>query len=203
MLKKIYRKFIEKRFEYSQVGQDIFALNLFGKEGTYLEVGAFQPKLDSNTYLLEVENNWKGFSLELKESLKPMWDNCKERSNPIYFADALLFDFKSKVIQNNLPMHMNYFSCDIDPAENTFAALKSVIEQGMSFDFISYEHDDYLNEKSYHKIASEYLIPKGYKIAIDNIFPKNKKNKIFETWFINDNINFNKIEFSEWKSNNI
>ena len=98
MLKKIYRKFIEKRFEYSQVGQDIFALNLFGKEGTYLEVGAFQPKLDSNTYLLEVENNWKGFSLELKESLKPIWDNCKERSNPIYFADALLFDFKSKVI---------------------------------------------------------------------------------------------------------
>ena len=203
MLKKIYRKFIEKRFEYSQVGQDIFALNLFGKEGTYLEVGAFQPKLDSNTYLLEVENNWKGFSLELKESLKPMWDKCEERSNPIYFADALLFDFKSKVIQNNLPMHMNYFSCDIDPAENTFAALKSVIEQGMSFDFISYEHDDYVNKESYHQIACDYLIPKGYKIAIDNVFPRNKKKKIFETWFVNKDIDFKKVEFIEWKKNNI
>ena len=52
MLKKFYRKYIQRRFEYSQAGQDIFALNLSGKNGTYLEVGAFQPTFRSNTYLL-------------------------------------------------------------------------------------------------------------------------------------------------------
>lgn len=203
MLKKLYNKFIQNRFEYSQVGQDVFALNLFGKNGTYLEIGAFQPILDSNTYLLEVKNNWKGLSIELRESLKPKWKGCKERINPVYFQDALKFDYKLKIIENNLPLHMNYFSCDIDPAKNTFAALKRVIDQGMSFDYISFEHDDYLNEESYHKIACDYLIPKGYKVAIENIFPKNKTNKIFETWFINKDINFKKIEFIEWKKNNI
>ena len=203
MLKKFYKKYIQRRFQYSQAGQDIFALNLSGKRGTYLEVGAFQPKLDSNTYLLEVENNWKGLSIELKKSLKQEWEKCKERSNPIYFTDALTFDYKTHLIQNSLPMHINYFSCDIDPAENTFAALKCVIESGISFDFISYEHDDYIHKENYHKIACEYLLPKGYKVAIDNVFPNNKKKKVFETWFINQDIDFNKIEFIEWKKNNI
>ena len=41
--------------------------------GTYLEVGAFQPKFRSNTYLLEVENNWRGLSIELNKSLKQEW----------------------------------------------------------------------------------------------------------------------------------
>ena len=100
-------------------------------------------------------------------------------------------------------MHINYFSCDIDPAENTFAALKCVIDSGISFDFISYEHDDYNHKENYHKIACEYLLPKGYKVAIDNVFPNNKKKKAFETWFINQDIDFNKIEFIEWKKNNI
>ena len=203
MLKKFYKKYIQRRFQYSQAGQDIFALNLSGKSGTYLEVGAFQPKLDSNTYLLEVENNWSGLSIELKQSLKQEWKACNERSNPIYFSDALSFDYKKYLIQNNLPMHINYFSCDIDPAENTFIALKCVIESGISFDFISYEHDDYVNKGSYHQIACDYLIPKGYKIAIDNVFPRNKKKKIFETWFVNKDIDFKKMEFIEWKKNNI
>ena len=48
MLRKSFRKFFLKRFEYSEAGQDIFALNLIGKNGTYLEVGGFKPKLDSN-----------------------------------------------------------------------------------------------------------------------------------------------------------
>ena len=60
-----------------------------------------------------------------------------------------------------------------------------------------------MHKENYHKIACEYLLPKGYKIAIDNVFPKNKKKKVFETWFINQDIDFNKIEFIEWKKNNI
>ena len=69
-----------------------------GKDGTYLEVGAFKPQLDSNTYLLEVKNNWRGLSVELKQSLKQEWKACNERSNPIYFSDALSFDYKKYLI---------------------------------------------------------------------------------------------------------
>jgi hypothetical protein len=203
MLRKSFRKFFLKRFEYSEAGQDIFALNLIGKNGTYLEVGGFKPKLDSNTYILETQNNWRGITIEFKKELQSLWSSCKERKNRIYFEDALKFDYKTALEENNLPLHLNYLSCDIDPRDKTFEALKKILNEGLSFDFISFEHDDYTSEESYHKLASEYLIPKGYKIAVNNIYPKNKKNKIFETWFVNSKINFEPIEFSEWKNNNL
>ena len=203
MLRKSFRKFFLKRFEYSEAGQDIFALNLIGKNGTYLEVGGFKPKLDSNTYILETQNNWRGITIEFKKELQSLWSSCKERENRIYFEDALKFDYKTALEENNLPLHLNYLSCDIDPRDKTFEALKKILKEGLSFDFISFEHDDYTSDVSYHKLVSEYLIPKGYKIAVNNIYPKNKKNKIFETWFVNSKINFEPIEFSEWKNNNI
>ena len=203
MLRKSFRKFFLKRFEYSEAGQDIFALNLIGKNGTYLEVGGFKPKLDSNTYILETQNNWRGITIEFKKELQSLWSSCKERKSRIYFEDALKFDYKTALEENNLPLHLNYLSCDIDPRDKTFEALKKILKEGLSFDFISFEHDDYTSDESYHKLASEYLIPKGYKIAVNNIYPKNKKNKIFETWFVNSKINFEPIEFSEWKSNNL
>ena len=203
MLRKSFRKFFLKRFEYSEAGQDIFALNLIGKNGTYLEVGGFKPKLDSNTYILETQNNWRGITIEFKKELQSLWSSCKERKNRIYFEDALKFNYKTALEENNLPLHLNYLSCDIDPRDKTFEALKKILKEGLSFDFISFEHDDYTSDESYHKLASEYLIPKGYKIAVNNIYPKNKKNKIFETWFVNSKINFEPIEFSEWKNNNL
>lgn len=203
MLRKSFRKFFLKRFEYSEAGQDIFALNLIGKNGTYLEVGGFKPKLDSNTYILETQNNWRGITIEFKKELQSLWSSCKERKNRIYFEDALKFDYKTALEENNLPLHLNYLSCDIDPRDKTFEALKKTLKEGLSFDFISFEHDDYTSDVSYHKLVSEYLIPKGYKIAVNNIYPKNKKNKIFETWFVNSKINFEPIEFSEWKNNNL
>ena len=203
MLRKSFRKFFLKRFEYSEAGQDIFALNLIGKNGTYLEVGGFKPKSDSNTYILETQNNWRGITIEFKKELQSLWSSCKERKNRIYFEDALKFDYKTALEENNLPLHLNYLSCDIDPRDKTFEALKKILKEGLSFDFISFEHDDYTSDVSYHKLVSEYLIPKGYKIAVNNIYPKNKKNKIFETWFVNSKINFEPIEFSEWKNNNL
>ena len=203
MLRKSFRKFFLKRFEYSEAGQDIFALNLIGKNGTYLEVGGFKPKLDSNTYILETQNNWRGITIEFKKELQSLWSSCKERKNRIYFEDALKFDYKTALEENNLPLHLNYLSCDIDPRDKTFEALKKILKEGLSFDFISFEHDDYSSDVSYHKLVSEYLIPKGYKIAVNNIYPKNKKNKIFETWFVNSKINFEPIEFSEWKNNSL
>ena len=203
MLRKSFRKFFLKRFEYSEAGQDIFALNLIGKNGTYLEVGGFKPKLDSNTYILETQNNWRGITIEFKKELQSLWSSCKDRKNRIYFEDALKFDYKTALEENNLPLHLNYLSCDIDPRDKTFEALKKILNEGLSFDFISFEHDDYTSDVSYHKLASEYLIPEGYKIAVNNIYPKNKKNKIFETWFVNSKINFEPIEFSEWKNNNL
>ena len=54
---------------YSQAMQDMFVLTMLdGKEnGIYVEVGADQPKIISNTYLLETKFNWSGVSFELDD----------------------------------------------------------------------------------------------------------------------------------------
>ena len=50
---------------YSQAGQDLFALELFGKNGTYVDIGSGNPVSGNNSYLLEVKNNWVGFCIDL------------------------------------------------------------------------------------------------------------------------------------------
>ena len=208
-LHKIHKKYIQKKFEFSQAGQDIFALNLSGKNGTYIEIGAYLPKKNSNTYLLEVMHGWKGISIEYEDKYKEFWANSKKRFNKIYFSDALNFDYKDKLKDNSLPLHINYLSCDIDPPKDTFQALINVIEQGITFDFISFEHDHYLKDQfindknNYQKLAREYLEKKNYKVAIDNVYPKNKKNHIYETWYVSKNINYDELDYNYWKSKNL
>jgi glycosyltransferase involved in cell wall biosynthesis len=68
MLKKFFYKFIYKTSEYSQAGQDLFAYELFGKAGTYVDVGSGEPKRGNNTFILETLYNWKGFSVDIGHS---------------------------------------------------------------------------------------------------------------------------------------
>jgi hypothetical protein len=35
------------------------------------------------------------------------------------------------------------------------------------------------------------------------VYPKNKKFKIFETWFVNSDINFDEISYDIWKKENL
>ena len=42
------------------------------QNGIYLEIGAHDPIVNSNTFNLEVQCNWKGISIEYDTSLKIM-----------------------------------------------------------------------------------------------------------------------------------
>jgi hypothetical protein len=193
----------------SQLKQDLFALSA-AKNKTYIEIGAWKPVHYSNTYLLE-EQGWKGFSLEIELLKKSLWDECTERQNKIYWENALTFDYKQALIENNLPMHIGYLSCDIEPPENTVAALQRVIEQGITFDCITFEHDKYQNEVDYDPIVTEYLKDKGYKVAVNDVFrtrkyrvPNQKKKDIkicmMETWYVNNTIDFCEQTYEQWIS---
>ena len=204
-LRKILKSFFNKTSKYSQAGQDLFALELFGKYGTYIDVGAGEPINLNNTYLLEVNNNWKGISIDYGdhnqrkiEDLKRLWNNCKERKNKIYWANALTFDYKKKLEENNIKYDVDFLSCDIDPQENTFLALKKIIYDGIRPKYIAFETDFYREKINYSDLAYKFLKPYGYKIGVKNVFSNLKKNKIFETWFISANVKFNTIEYFTW-----
>jgi hypothetical protein len=182
----------------SQVYQDIFALKT-AKNTTYIEIGAAGPIKYNNTYLLE-KNGWIGFSLELNQNRVNQWfEDWSDRKNKIYCADAITFDYLAALQENNLPTHIGYLSCDIEPPKNTFAALRRVIEQGITFDCITFEHDKYQSEVDYDPIVTDYLKNKGYKVAINDVYRWRKRPCYFETWYVRNNINFNEKSFDEWK----
>jgi hypothetical protein len=192
----------------SQLTQDLFALSI-AKNKTYIEIGAWEPIKYSNTYLLE-QQGWKGISLEIDPEKKSAWEECSERKNKVYWENALTFDYKQALEENNIPLHIGYISCDIEPPQNTFAALQRVIEQGITFDCITFEHDKWQNEINYDPIATEYLKNHGYKVAVKDVFryrkyviPNQKKKDVricmMETWYVNNNIDFQERTFEQWK----
>ena len=204
-IRKILKSFFYKSSKYSQAGQDLFAVELFGERGTYIDIGAGEPINLNNTYLLEVKKKWKGISIDYGDSnekkiqeLKKLWDNCKERANKIYWADALTFNYKNALDENNINCEIDFLSCDIDPQENTFLALKKLINDGVRPKYIAFETDLYREKINYSNLAYEFLRPYGYKIGVKNVYSNLKKNKIFETWFISENINFDTIDYSKW-----
>ena len=181
----------------SQVHQDKFALQA-AKNKTYIEIGAAGPIKYNNTYELE-KNGFDGFSIELEQGRVDQWfEEWSDRKNKIYCADAITFDYLKALEENNLPTRIGYLSCDIEPPENTFAALQRVIEQGITFDCITFEHDKYQSEVDYDPIATEYLQSKGYKVAVSDVFRWRKRPCYFETWYVNNDINFATTTWKEW-----
>jgi hypothetical protein len=185
----------------AQVNQDIFAFKT-SKHNTYIEIGAASPIKYNNTYFLE-NNGWKGISLELSSNKVQQWADVPERQNKIYCADAITFDYLAALEENNLPTHIGYLSCDIEPPENTFSALRRVIEQGITFDCITFEHDRYQSDINYDPIVTEYLKDKGYNVAVKDVYRWRKRPCYFETWYVNQSIEYKEISFDEWRKENL
>jgi uncharacterized protein YqkB len=183
----------------SQSFQDVFAYQIVGNNGTYIEIGAREPISMSNTYNLETEGGWTGFSLEIDKSFEPLWNNQNQRKNAIFWEDALTFNYSKKAKKLSLSQHVSYLSCDIEPPANTFNALQLVVSQGFTFDVITFEHDRYSFGNGIEDAANEFLIAHGYKPAVVDVYTYRKNKKIYyETWYVKNHIEFEKISFEEW-----
>ena len=205
LLKDYLNSFFYKTSQYSQAGQDIFAQELFGESGVYIDVGSGEPAKFSNTYLLEVKKKWKGFGVDIgsldqmkAQELKKLWTKYPERKNKIYWEDAVNFNYKKALSENNLSLNIDYLSCDIDPQEKTFDALKKIISDDVRPNLITFETDFYCEKTDYSLLAYNFLKPYGYKYAVKNVYSNLKKKKIFETWFVKNSINFQTMEYKDW-----
>lgn len=196
---KLFNFLRKKDNKFSQSGQDQFAYNISGSNGTYLEIGAHDPVINSNTFNLEVKCNWNGISIEYDKSFQMSWDDNKLRKNNVVWDDAFNINYSSLIKQRDLPNRLNYLSCDIEPAENTFNILKKVISSKLNFDFISFEHDKYSIGNKYEDLSIEYLKNYNYKVAVKDVYSRNKRYKIYETWFVNNDIDFEEIDYNVWK----
>ena len=194
-----FNLFKKKNDFFSQSGQDQFAYNIIGLNGFYLEIGAHHPIINSNTYKLEKECNWKGISVEFDKSFMAAWEKFPERKNKVIWDNAFNVDYYSIKKKIGLHQRINYLSCDIEPAENTFNILKKIIKAGLVFDFISFEHDKYNEGNRYDELSYDFLSKNDYKVAIKDVYSRDKKNKVYETWYVHKKINFKEISYKKWR----
>lgn len=162
---------------WSGISQDLFVLMaLDGKrDGTYLEIGANDPRGSNNTYVLERDFGWRGVSVEIDTDLVQRFNTT--RHNPCLAADARHLDYNGigGVMADGetfkLSGVVDYLSLDIDPPENTYDALLKVLETDMRFRVITFEHDLYCGGRApqIRAWSRGVLYGRGYHLAVPDV----------------------------------
>lgn len=175
---------------YSESGQDKFVINAIGgkKNGVYVEIGAWHSIDISNTYALESEYDWTGISFEIVPERVDEFN--ANRKNKCYLADATTFDYEALFDELNLPKQIDYLQVDIEPAENSLAALKRLPLHKYRFSTITFEHDLYfdpVNNQAIKDEQKEILLGLGYVLAQENAVEPNN-HLPFEDWWIDPSV---------------
>jgi len=184
-------EFIEKNF--SQSYQDLFVLMMTNgkKNGTFVEIGAHDPKFINNTYLLESQYSWQGISIDIEPG--SMFGYQREnRKAKFILQDALTIEYSQVFLDSNLPNRIDYLQIDIEPQINTFNCLKRIPFDKYRFSVITFETDFYdpstdietkimVREES-RRILNSY----GYTLIAGDIC--NVGNDPFEDWWVDPNI---------------
>ena len=172
---------IEKiKGSYSQSMQDIFVLTLLnGKtNGTYLELGSFEPIKYNNTYLLS-QFGWNGISIDIQKDLESLWKQHRP-DNTFISADAIKIDYK--VLLESLPNVIDYLQIDIDAGEGDIEVLSKLLDTGKRFSVITFEHEQVFQKKS-----CDILTAHGYQQLVENVvcrdFGKDLWH-VYEDWWI-------------------
>jgi len=183
---------IEENF--SQAHQDLFVLSVLDgkREGTFLEIGAFDAKFISNTFLLEKDFGWSGISIDIEKSALDSF-NLHGRSSEFILGNALEINY-SDLLSSRFPdKKIDYLMIDIEPTEKSLECLKMMPLDDFKFSVITYETDfydtntpqdlkEYIREESRRILKSHgYLLLAGDVCNTSNKFP-------FEDWYINPEI---------------
>lgn len=165
---------------YSQAGQDVFVLTVLNgkKNGKFLDIGASDPKVINNTYMLEKQFGWSGTQIEIDKTLA---DKCKsERSSNVICDDATKVDYV-KVFQEL--GEVDYMSLDIDGIP-TLEVLKKLPFDSFNIKVITFEHDSYRVGNFIRDESRKIFDSFGYVRICGDVA---NENNIYEDWYINKN----------------
>ena len=174
----------------------------YKSNGFYVEVGGYDAKSLSNTYVLETEYNWRGFALEIDEEKASKYS--LERRNSCISANAITFDYEKAFEEFDAPKQIDYLQLDIEPAPNTLACLYK-IPMDYRYSVITFEHDLYANPKDHlfvKESAKNYLESHGYKLIVSNVYAPKTNPSPFEDWYVDPAVVDEKV-YSGFISSNI
>lgn len=166
--------------------------------GIYVEVGAFNSKIDSNTYYLETQYNWKGLALEIEPRFQKEY--TLNRKNDCILADGLTFNYLKYFEENSFPKQIDFLSVNMDdgytdegrstnnPAQNLLGLIQIPLNL-YRFTVIMFEHDALMDHHNnlIRDSQREILRSLGYSLV---------GRTPFEDWWVDPKI----IKYPKYKN---
>lgn len=151
---------------HSHEQQDEFIYNLFGKKqnGFFLDISCGHPQIGSNTYTLEKYLGWTGFCFDIG-NCEELYNWSSNRTATFVQSDATSSDLTDFLISNTPADRVyDYISLDVDAAGTNLAlqALNRVLDSGVKFKAMTFEHECYIHGPQIRDQASYLLESKGY-----------------------------------------
>lgn len=179
------------------------------KTPTYLEIGAGMPAKYSNTKELEIAG-WQGLSIDKAKTVQNSWDREASkygRSNDRLIMWDWLDIHRCKRLNEIKDKHFTYVSLDIDPPNTLcFKGLEKLFEIGVTFDFLTYEHNLYMERHKEGKRDNAICKENGYKLLTqmnyrriaDNVGVWGDPNAPFEDWYVSPRIDLPEFNHHDW-----
>ncbi len=171
---------------YSQAGQDIFVLEmLHGKRGgRFLEIGSNSASVNSNSYILEQDFDWRGLMIEYES--KYAADYREWRHSPHYISDARIVPYPELLRKYKFPANVDYLQIDLDvDNRSTLDVLEKLDKEvfpSYKFAVVTFEHDFYRgNHFDTRKKSREIFTNNGYQLLFADVMHIGRP---FEDWFI-------------------
>ena len=195
---------------FSQSMQDKWVCDFYNykKNGTFVEVGAYNGIQTSNTYMLERELNWTGICIEANsESYQQLVSNRKSINVNIAIASSRGYcNFNSDrissngigqlvkcdtlnqvLIDNNCSKDIDYLSLDIEGMEYT--ALESLDFSYWNIGLMTVEHNLYCTNSEQKDKIYKLLSNNGFHRAVEDVRCLDQNpiwyNKPYEDWYVN------------------
>jgi hypothetical protein len=173
---------------YSHEQQDEFIYNLFGAKrgGFFLDISCSHPVVGSNTYALEESLGWNGIGFDIVDVVEKLkWSEY--RKTKFVQMDATS-DELSAYLRNNITDVVDYVSIDVDAYPNNYSkeALEKVINSGIRFKALTFEHEFYKFGHLVRDPARDILESQGYAMLFQNVrfWQPGLNNTIWEDWWI-------------------
>jgi len=166
----------------SQVAQDAFvACCLNGmKHGRFLDIGAGDPELISNTVMLERDFGWSGICCDIETEQK-----LREKRSATVVGDFFAEDWGARCESIAVDGRIDYLSLDLEPPQLTLAALCELPLSKVRFSVITIEHDAYRGFDSIRTAMRAILLEHGYVRVASDV----KVHGLpFEDWWIDPKV---------------
>jgi hypothetical protein len=166
---------------YSDAGQDLMVKLLLGSKtaGIFVEIGSQDPIKNNNTFLLETSLDWSGIAFELRSTYVRFYN--WRRRNPCIQGDATKIDYRAYFRERGYPPRIDFLQVDIEPAQATLDALRTLPHDEYRFSIIAFEHDGYQNDNEITNSSRSFLMRLGYHLLVENVMIR---GAAFEDWWI-------------------